>query len=178
MTAFHSVGGGAVSLLGEQAFAGVAAVDFTGLDWSKYRRFLLSISGEVTADANMLARFSRAGTFMTGGTDYFWSIGGYSGNTMSNDDSSMRLGWSIYKGGAGYNEGFAARYEILPASSGLGASIIGHMAHCVPGTGNRAHSDGTGSARDASFAMNPDGVRLLLSAGNMTGTAWLEGVKA
>jgi hypothetical protein len=149
--------------------------DTDGMDWSTYSSFEIELGAIISADMQINCTMSQAGVYETGGTDYTyttsssytWSATGT--NAAANIPIPNSSG-QIYKGGAGYNEGFhmTARLSqrITDATDMQGPFLAWQMMGNITGTGNVAEQSGIGFLRNM-VDSDIDGIKFTTSTGTL-----------
>ena len=149
--------------------------DSDGMNWSTYSSFEFELAAIISANMQINCTMSQAGVYETGGTDYTyttsssytWSATGT--NAAANIPIPNSSG-QIYKGGAGYNEGFhmTARLSqrITDATDMQGPFLAWQMMGNITGTGNVAEQSGIGFLRNM-VDSDIDGIKFTTSTGTL-----------
>ena len=174
-----------VQLLGTFTAAAEATLDITGVFTATYPMYKIFVRNVVTSsdDTDLYLRASVSSTFQSGASDYGWLITssrdngsdlGTAGNRADTNAAQMVLNDTLPVGlGTGTNE--KADVEITVWSPAAGNTVLfdWNLVMRNSDAANLNNSWGTGHYKGGTGAV--DGLQLLMSTGNITGTAKVYG---
>lgn len=148
--------------------------DSDGMDWSTYSSFEFDIHANITVDVRLDVTMSQGAGYLAG-INYTWASHGVNlvGATHSNGAAAIQIpynGAAIYKGGAGYNEGFSLIGTLTSKAGSTdvrGPSFHYGLSANVITSGNMGYASGGGLLRSGSTT-DVDGIKFALSSGTLS----------